>query len=1198
MSCSVNSFRDRGDRNSYVDGQEPPLPNPRFESSISVTTTASSCSSSYTASPMSPSCSSVSMFNYPSSSLSSLALHIASSSVSPNTSSSSVTSSQSTVPRNPTRKTNGGQHPLANVSTYDSDPETSSNSETPERNGDGQNNTEDSISTISASGTPNNGPIISPTEVKGSIIPEGCSENAVSKQSNASIRKSAGKGGSSQVLVLHLKPGMAGVETSAAVNNAQAEVTRDDDPITESEWTSVAVAASVDQPLSPLTSSYPTIAGRSASVSDLAENKAIAEESPNSESSPTDTDTTSTPATTPRASSSPRREFEKWTPPPSTPRLSQDTQRQHQMLRQPYSRLHLPRLLKHRSLNFSFSSSGSSPSSQQHGAQSSLTARAPVDETASSTRTETTTPVHQARAAQSCDLPRPVGPPDPIPPHYQHLQNRQRRRSAAFRRRSHGGELERFSPGWIAAENAASEQRARCSASNDTQSQDPNQRRAIVSRRHASLGLQPNLSSMWGRLLTSIFPSGSGSEHGDEQHYRDINGPAGDLALRHQRLLLTPLSQQQQVHPIYQQQLFFYEDEVVDAPERPVPNNSILLQHQHDEDSDNTNGIQRRSTSSPNSQRDNAASPFPSMASNVNLQAELAQEDGCEDMEMMQANDTMVVRPEILGDRSTVVPKSLSAHGKISVSSLALSPPPSYWEAAIKYKGWSKIETRPEQGQENLPRYTCSVFREGCVNRKTELVGNWRPYRRPWKRTFAHLRGTALRLYAVDMEDVPRLHVRNISLQHAKCEIASDYKQRANVIRIRACDRTVLLECKDRIDALTWLEHLQAAANIATSLEDRSMPKFYTLPRAQPHPATHGSGSQSSTSSTTSNQHQSTTSSSLSSSMDSQGSQQQQQQQSSMDQTSSQPQPQPAPQTRLQQMQQLLQEQQEQILMQQRVEQRLQRSQQLVVQSSDSASIMPSTLGRELPDTSRVTTTLSAPLPPSSAAVSMSRRRGTARLQRDHDQLHLRSRTSLMTRSERERNMIEAERRREAARQEEDAVVRSVLHAMGHSSDSGSCRYDSDDDDDDDDDDEAGTNAEIPTTASQDRSCHHSSHDASYRSSQHDQQQQRQSHVIVMPRNCRSQEFRRSSETATPSSPPPPQAQFTEGHAVNLQHSQRRPQRASWNRRLFGGLWGNGGSGHQQSNGDHNHDTVHTSSANDYSHRPLSLTASSRSLQQ
>lgn len=117
------------------------------------------------------------------------------------------------------------------------------------------------------------------------------------------------------------------------------------------------------------------------------------------------------------------------------------------------------------------------------------------------------------------------------------------------------------------------------------------------------------------------------------------------------------------------------------------------------------------------------------------------------------------------------------------------------------------------------------------------------------RRTFAHLRGTALRLYAVDMEDVPRLHVRNISLQLAKCEIATDYKQRPNVIRIRACDRTVLIECKDKIDALTWLEHLQAAANIATSLEDRSMPKFYTLPRAPPQSQQQQQGNRSSASS-------------------------------------------------------------------------------------------------------------------------------------------------------------------------------------------------------------------------------------------------------------------------------------------------------------------------------------------------------------
>ncbi|KAG0233615.1 hypothetical protein BGW41_001433 [Actinomortierella wolfii] len=172
----------------------------------------------------------------------------------------------------------------------------------------------------------------------------------------------------------------------------------------------------------------------------------------------------------------------------------------------------------------------------------------------------------------------------------------------------------------------------------------------------------------------------------------------------------------------------------------------------------------------------------------------------------------------------------------LTLANLNLSNPPSYWEAVIKYRGFPKIQPRPEEGNEVLPRYSCSVFREGCINRKTELIGSWRPYRRPWKRTFAHLRGTSLRLYAVDEDDVPRVHIRNISLQLARCELATDYKQRQHVIRIRSTDRTMLMECKDRVDALTWLEHLQAAANIATPLEERCMPKFYTLSR----PGSHG----------------------------------------------------------------------------------------------------------------------------------------------------------------------------------------------------------------------------------------------------------------------------------------------------------------------------------------------------------------------
>jgi hypothetical protein len=260
---------------------------------------------------------------------------------------------------------------------------------------------------------------------------------------------------------------------------------------------------------------------------------------------------------------------------------------------------------------------------------------------------------------------------------------------------------------------------------------------------------------MWGRLLTSILPSGNDHHHHPAQdtdsapnrERESLNTAAtaaglpmsGDIDpyLQQQRLLLTPLSQQQQIHPLYQQQLFFYADEVVREPVRPISELDLPSFHSGSEDAYQP----RRSMASESLRRADSPSFFPALAHNAHLQGELAQEDGRESLELNLADPGAFVRPPpevfgpalVVGGDTILAPRSLSADGKIPVSSLALSQPPSYWEAEIKYKGWPKIEPRPEQGQEALPRYTCSVFREGCVNRKTELVGNWRPYRRPWK---------------------------------------------------------------------------------------------------------------------------------------------------------------------------------------------------------------------------------------------------------------------------------------------------------------------------------------------------------------------------------------------------------------------------------------------------------------------------------
>ncbi|KAG0379818.1 hypothetical protein BGX24_011591 [Mortierella sp. AD032] len=975
------------------------------------------------------------MSNDASSSMSSLSTISATSNVYPPSSPSpSNVSLYPTSPRSPLRKsTAGGQHPLATVSTFESDPTITSENAVETMEADtsktltlpsGVEQATEASSTPSDSHQVTLGESVPSTDDVQSIHPKAFLLNAGSqtgsslkdkKQDDMRTLKNAVLSGSHNILMLQIKSGTQPMDPELA---ATAGLDGHHDG-SESDWASVAVTSGDGQPLSPLTASYPVsirqpvalastmsvdfASERDIPTASLANDTVPATAPPAQAQAPTTTTpatATSPPTGTSTTSTTPplgRHEFEKWTPPPPKPRPTQDT---HRAQPQSHSRLHFPRLLKQRSFNFPFSTSSSSLSSSasgsssrhQSGSASTPAARSSVDGSsqAAGSRVDGQDP---ASRTASCDIPRPVGPPDPIPLHYQHLQNRPNRRSS-FRRRSHAGELEHFSPGWVVVENNSNQSGytggattpTRVSMSADDQvaatspSSENHQRRssATTTRRHASLGVQPNLTSMWGRLLTSILPSGNDNQHhaqeSDNAPNRDLETPgvaqalSGDIDpyLQQQRLLLTPLSQQQQIHPLYQQQLFFYADEVVNEP-RQTSESDLPYSQTGAEDASSQ---PRRSMANESLRRVDSPSFFPALAHNAHLQGELAQEDGRESLEMSSTDAAAFMRPSfdfsgpavmIGGVETYLAPRSLSADGKIPVSSLALSQPPSYWEAQIKYKGFPKIEPRPEQGNEALPR-----------------------------RTFAHLRGTALRLYAVDMEDVPCLHVRNISLQLAKCEIATDYKQRSNVIRIRACDRTVLLECKDRIDALTWLEHLQAAANIATSLEDRSMPKFYTLPRAPPqHSQSQQNGqggNRSAASSSVSNRnHQQT--------------------------------PQPLPQS------------------------------------------MPSSSSSSTYQQRRASVVLAVASPRSSTEVDAGAN-AELRVRRSRS-------GGLLTRSGRTGTMTERDRRNEAAAAElgEEAALRNVLRALGHTPDSGSPSTEEEIDSDNDEDDGQGTDAEASPAA-------------------------------------------------------------------------------------------------------------------------------------
>jgi len=613
------------------------------------------------------------------------------------------TSAYATI-RTPARKVASGQHPLAIVSTFESDDHDSAS--IAEATSETSRNLGAFIKTISTQTAETASS--AGERPKDILLAAGArGKGRDSKQSDLS--KSTLRPDSQFLYMLHTKS-----ETSVGVRDVTQDVRGRQDAAEESDWTVVTVASGVDQqPISPLAGSRSTMVSPLV-FPHLAEHDSGAQEVDRSQTPPptTDAEEPVAPTTPPK-----RPGFEMWTPPP--PRERPVSQQYRHQERQPHSRLPISRLLKQRSFYFTFSSPSSplsgGSSSQQNGSNP---LRASTDGLSGCAESSAE---NHARGAASCDIPRPVGPPDPIPPYYQHLQTRNR---LSFRRRSHGGELDRIPTGWIVNEGAIAPQSGpRIPVGEDPSSTMPQP----VPRRHASTGVQP--SSRWGRLLTSFFP-GSGTESGDQEpSNRESDGVSEGIYLSQQRLLLATSNQYQQQlqHPMYQQQLFFYADEVLGRTE----SDNYASQ---DEDY----MYRGHYSSEGNSDQDDAPSfarlSLGAMEANAALQGELAQEDRHESMEVMNSTEPMFVRPttpSMLASDGFVVP--VSSDGRIPVSSLALSSPPSYWETAIKYQGWPKIDPRPEQGQEALPRYTCSVFREGCVNRKTELVGNWRPYLRPWK---------------------------------------------------------------------------------------------------------------------------------------------------------------------------------------------------------------------------------------------------------------------------------------------------------------------------------------------------------------------------------------------------------------------------------------------------------------------------------
>jgi hypothetical protein len=170
------------------------------------------------------------------------------------------------------------------------------------------------------------------------------------------------------------------------------------------------------------------------------------------------------------------------------------------------------------------------------------------------------------------------------------------------------------------------------------------------------------------------------------------------------------------------------------------------------------------------------------------------------------------------------------------------------------------------------PPYTCTVELKGILGVRPELSSPFHvAANREWYDAYVVLEGTQLSIHRVKMPGLlsksrrptPGRFIKSYSLQHAEVGIASDYKKsalipkspfahlvpasarpklyetdphmfepvREHVIRLRLETEQFLLCAPSQLSVLSWIENLCAAIDISTPIEDRSEPRYRSLPR-------------------------------------------------------------------------------------------------------------------------------------------------------------------------------------------------------------------------------------------------------------------------------------------------------------------------------------------------------------------------------
>ncbi|CAG8598018.1 11218_t:CDS:2 [Dentiscutata erythropus] len=159
---------------------------------------------------------------------------------------------------------------------------------------------------------------------------------------------------------------------------------------------------------------------------------------------------------------------------------------------------------------------------------------------------------------------------------------------------------------------------------------------------------------------------------------------------------------------------------------------------------------------------------------------------------------------------------------------------------------WKKIDT-DGQGTMRWRRVVCgtddvvipfpprpeNVFKAGYVTKKDEMISHGvKAKRRTWRKVYLYLWGTLLRIYKNDPLDIHRaVPIREFGMDRAKINLAIDYTKRCNVLRVLiSTGYQFIFQVTNRDDCVSWIEKFQSSVNISSSIDDREMPMFVTLP--------------------------------------------------------------------------------------------------------------------------------------------------------------------------------------------------------------------------------------------------------------------------------------------------------------------------------------------------------------------------------